>query len=212
MPIERTLVTAGDHIDWMVVSPEAIRLTDSLKSFQNARNWPAFFASVINLMVRSISCLVMLPLSAYLCWPEASTTSPASMMPIEGMLRIEALPLNSGLSSSAQDEIGRLIRSGRMPSVSALYVVGISVMNSVGLGANFLELAPSRYSTFQGAVPWPPIFLPFGNSPLVNTGVMLSNSLIFLASSARILPDGINFFSAKYSVSSTSNEFGWVPP
>src|SRR5450631_2206840 len=39
---------------------------------------------------------------------------------------------------------------------------------------------------------------------------MLSNSLIFLASSARMLPDGTSFFSEKYSVSSTSNEFGWV--
>ena len=120
MPFERTAVTAGDHIDWITVSPEAIRLTLSLKSFQNARNWPAFLASVSIFMVRSISALVMLPLSAYLYWPVASTTIAASMMPIEGMLRIEALPLNSGLSSSAQMLIGRLIRSGRMPSVSAL--------------------------------------------------------------------------------------------
>ena len=59
-------------------------------------------------------------------------------------------------------------------------------------------------------MPWPPIFLPFGNSPLVNTGVMLSNSRIFLAFSGWILPDGISFFRLKYSVSSTSNEFGWV--
>ena len=50
----------------------------------------------------------------------ASTTIAASMMPIDGMLRIEALPLNSGFSSSFQLSIGRLIRSGRMPSVSAL--------------------------------------------------------------------------------------------
>src|SRR5207237_1749625 len=67
------------------------------------RNWPAFLASVSTFMVKSISALVMLPLSAYLYWPVASTTRAASMMPIEGMLRIEALPLNSGLSSSAQD-------------------------------------------------------------------------------------------------------------
>ncbi|MGY4429041.1 hypothetical protein ACVWWO_001518 [Bradyrhizobium sp. F1.13.1] len=45
---------------------------------------------------------------------------------------------------------------------------------------------------------------------MVKTGVMLSNSLIFLASRARMLPDGTIFFSAKYSVSSTSKEFGWV--
>ena len=74
MPLERTAVTAGDHIDWITVSPEAIRLTLSLKSFQKARNWPAFLASVRIFMVMSISALVMLPLSAYLCWPVASTT------------------------------------------------------------------------------------------------------------------------------------------
>ena len=34
MPICRTLVTAGDHIDWITTSPEAIRLTLSLNSFQ----------------------------------------------------------------------------------------------------------------------------------------------------------------------------------
>ena len=120
MPFERTAVTAGDHIDWMTVSPEAIRLTLSLKSFQKARNWPAFLASVRTPMVMSISGFVMLPLSGYLYLPIDSTTIAASMMPIEGMLRIAALPLNSGLSSSDQCSIGRLIRSGRMPSVSAL--------------------------------------------------------------------------------------------
>src|SRR6185503_20682341 len=107
MPLERTAVTAGDHIDWMTTSPEAMRLTLSLKSFQNARNWPAFLASIRVLIVRSISALVMLPLSAYLWMPLASTTIAASMMPIEGMLRIAALPLNSGVGSWAQEPIGR---------------------------------------------------------------------------------------------------------
>ncbi len=120
MPLERTAVTAGDHIDWMITSPEAIRLTLSLKSFHRLRNWPAFFASIRVLIVRSISFFVMLPLSGYLYRPIASTTIAASMMPIDGMLRIDALPLNSGLRSSFQLSIGRLIRSGRMPSVSAL--------------------------------------------------------------------------------------------
>src|SRR5438270_1613409 len=150
MPIERTFVTAGDHVDWMTVSPEAIRLTLSLKSFQNARNWPAFFASVITFMVRSISSLVMLPLSAYLYLPVASTTIAASMMPIEGMLRIAALPLNSGFRSSAHELIGRLMRSGRMPSVSALYTVGIRVTHSVGVFENFVECGPSTNMTFLG--------------------------------------------------------------
>src|SRR6266403_1277403 len=63
MPICRTLVTAGDHIDWITTSPEAIRLTLSLNSFQKARNCPAFLASVITAMVLSISTVVMLPLS-----------------------------------------------------------------------------------------------------------------------------------------------------
>ena len=94
--MERTFVTAGDHMDWMTVSPEAMRLTLSLTSFQKARNWPAFLASVSAFMVRSISARVMLPLSLYVWAPVASTTMAASMMPMEGMLRIEALPLNSG--------------------------------------------------------------------------------------------------------------------
>ena len=144
MPFERTAVTAGDHIDWITTSPEAIRLTLSLKSFHRLRNWPAFLASIRVLIVRSISALVMLPLSGYLYRPEASTTIAASMMPIDGMFRIAALPLNSGFSSSAQELIGRLIRSGRMPSVSALYTVGIRLMNWVGVAENFLLFSPSR--------------------------------------------------------------------
>src|SRR5882672_1734887 len=143
-PIERTLVTAGDHIDWMTTSPEAMRLTLSLKSFQKARNWPAFLASMRVFIVRSISAFVMLPLSSYLCLPSDSTTIAASMMPIDGMLRIEALPLNSALSSSDHEPIGRLIRSGRMPRVSALYTVGMSVIHCVGVAENFVELLPSR--------------------------------------------------------------------
>ncbi|MDT4857568.1 hypothetical protein FQZ97_919970 [compost metagenome] len=66
MPLVRTAVTAGLHIDWITTSPEAIRLTDSLKSFHSARNWPAFLASIRVLIVRSISSVVMLPLSGYL--------------------------------------------------------------------------------------------------------------------------------------------------
>src|SRR5579872_3713990 len=113
MPLVRTAVTAGDHIDWITVSPDAIRFTLSLKSFQKARNWPDFFASVRTPTVMSISALVMLPLSGYLYLPSDSTTIAASMMPIEGILRIDAFPLNSGLSSSDHVSIGRLMRSGR---------------------------------------------------------------------------------------------------
>ncbi|MNT20578.1 hypothetical protein D3C72_1558920 [compost metagenome] len=66
MPLVRTAVTAGLHIDWITTSPDAIRLTDSLKSFHSARNWPWRLASIRVLIVRSISFLVMLPLSGYL--------------------------------------------------------------------------------------------------------------------------------------------------
>jgi hypothetical protein len=102
MPLVRTAVTAGDHIDWITTSPEAIRLTDSLKSFHSARNWPAFLASIRWRSSGRSPSLVMLPLSGYLYLPLASTTIAASMMPIDGMFRIAALPLNSGFSSSAQ--------------------------------------------------------------------------------------------------------------
>src|SRR5262245_30983695 len=119
-PLERTAVTAGDHIDWMITSPEVIRFTDSSNVFQKARNWPAFLASVSTAIVLSISALVMLPLSPYLMTPMDSQIIAASMMPIDGMFRIEALPLNLGSMMSFQFVIGRPTRSGRMPSVSAL--------------------------------------------------------------------------------------------
>ncbi len=38
MPRDFTAVIAGDHIDWITTSPEAIRLTLSSKVFQKARN------------------------------------------------------------------------------------------------------------------------------------------------------------------------------
>ena len=44
MPRARTAVTAGDHIDWITTSPEAIRFTDWSKLVQNARNWPDFLS------------------------------------------------------------------------------------------------------------------------------------------------------------------------
>lgn len=63
MPRARTAVTAGDHIDWITTSPEAIRLTDWSKVLQSARQWPARFSSISLSIVWSISSLVMLPLS-----------------------------------------------------------------------------------------------------------------------------------------------------
>src|SRR5215216_1047217 len=120
MPFERTAATAGDHIDWMTTSPDAIRFTLSSNDFQKARNWPDFLALIRKSMVLSISALVMLPLSAYLMLPVASMIIAASMMPIDGMLRIAVLPLNFGSMMSAQVVMSRPTRSGRMPSVSAL--------------------------------------------------------------------------------------------
>src|SRR5579862_353295 len=110
MPLARTAATAGDHIDWITTSPEAIRLIDSSKLFQKARNWPAFLASVNTFMVVSISALDMLPLSLYLVTPIDSQIIAASMMPIDEMLRIEALPLYFGSSSCFHWVIGSLTR------------------------------------------------------------------------------------------------------
>ena len=76
--------------------------------------------------------------------------------------------------------------------------------------AKTFEFSPSRYITFFGAVPWSPIFLPLGNSPLVKTGVILSTFLMRLASMPSRLPDGMIFLSEKYSASTMSNEFGCV--
>src|SRR5215470_9617376 len=120
MPLPRTADTAGDHIDWITTSPEAMRFTDSSKVFQNARNWPSFLVLIRKSMVLSISALVMLPLSPYFVTPADSQIIAASMMPIDGMLRIDVLPLNLGSRMSFHWVIGRPTRSGRMPSVSAL--------------------------------------------------------------------------------------------
>ena len=75
---------------------------------------------------------------------EASTTIAASIMPIEGIFKIHALPLNSGFKSSAQVFMGRLIRSGLIPRVSALYTVGINVTYLLGSDENSFELAPFK--------------------------------------------------------------------
>src|SRR5260221_12661649 len=132
MPRERTAVTAGDHIDWMTTSPDAIRLTDWSKVVQYERKCPDFLISIIVLMVLSISSLVILPLLPYLMSPRASSAIATSMTPTVGWSCNSALPLNSGLIRSAQLLIARPTRSGRMPSVSALVIVGMPVSHSVG--------------------------------------------------------------------------------
>src|SRR5258708_27483391 len=94
-----------------MVSPAAIRFTDSSKVAHMARNWPAFFAALRISMVLSISALVMLPLSPYLMSPRASMAMAASMMPMPGTDTMDVLPFHSGLSNSDQLSILRLTRS-----------------------------------------------------------------------------------------------------
>src|SRR6201990_3103193 len=127
MPRERTAVTAGDHIDWITTSPDAIRFTDWSNVVQNERNWPERLISIIVSMVLSISAFVMLPLLPYLTWPLASIAMATSITPTVGWSCSAALPLKSGLIRSAQLVIGRLTRSGRTPSVSALVTVRTAV-------------------------------------------------------------------------------------
>src|SRR3984893_12946816 len=137
-----TAVTAGDHIDWITTSPEAIRLTDWSKVVQNERNWPAFLTSIITAIVLSISSQVIFPLLPYLTSPRASSPNATSMTPTVGWSCNAALPLNSGLIKSAQLLIGRPTRSGRTPRVSALVMVGMPVSHSVGPLANFWPSGP----------------------------------------------------------------------
>jgi hypothetical protein len=58
----RTAVTAGEIIDWMTTSPDAIKFTDWSKVVQNERKCPDCLMSIIRFMVLSISSRVMLPL------------------------------------------------------------------------------------------------------------------------------------------------------
>ena len=62
MPRVRTAVTAGDHMDWITTSPEAMRFTDWSNEPQNERNWPPCLIFVMIETVLSISSFVMLPL------------------------------------------------------------------------------------------------------------------------------------------------------
>ena len=119
-PCVLTAVTAGDHIDWITTSPDAIRFTLSSNVFHSARKWPPFFSSISRAMVLVSSSWVGLPLSPYFISPADSSAIMASMMPLVGMFWIAVLPLKSGEIRSAQVVISRPTRSGRMPSVSAL--------------------------------------------------------------------------------------------
>src|SRR4051794_9938707 len=95
-------------------------------------------------MVLSISARVMLPLLPYFRSPRASSAIATSMTPTVGWSCRAALPLNSVPSRSAQLLTGLPTRSGRMPSVSALVMVGIPVSHSVRAGGEFLAIGPGR--------------------------------------------------------------------
>ena len=81
MPRDRTAVTAGDHMDWITTSPDAIRFTDWSKLLQNDRKWPPCLRPVTIFTVLSISAFVILPLSPYFMSPRASSAIATSMMP-----------------------------------------------------------------------------------------------------------------------------------
>src|SRR5216684_89868 len=174
MPRVLTAVTAGDHIDWMTTSPEAIRFTDWSNEVQNERNCPLFLMSLINAIVLSISSRVIFPLLRYRRSPRASTAMATSMTPIVGLSWSADLPLKSGLIRSAQLVIGRPVRSGRTPSVSAFVTDGIPVTQSLGPPANFWPSGPVAYRMAYGATPCVDALRPSGYSLLVKSGIVLS--------------------------------------
>ena len=112
--LTRTAATAGDHIDWMTTSPAAINCTDWSNVVQVARKWPSFFSSISLSQVKSISCLVMLPLLPYLISPALSKHSAASMMPIAGHVEDRGLALEFGidqilpLGHGVADQVGAI--------------------------------------------------------------------------------------------------------
>ena len=106
------------------------------------------------------------------------------MMPMVGLSCSAALPLNSGLSRSAQLVILRPVRSGRMPSVSPLVTVGIAVTHSVGVGLTFCPSAPVAYMIMVGVMPCCGTLRPSGYSPLVNSGIVSFQYLNLASGSA----------------------------
>jgi len=75
----------------------------------------------------------------------------ASMIPIDGTSRMAERPLNSGFRSSCSAR-SALHESGRIPSVSALYTVGIAVPTGSG-PCKLLRLRVSTYWTLKGSTP-----------------------------------------------------------
>jgi len=67
------------------------------------------------------------------------------------------------LSSSAHEPMGRLIRSGRMPSVSALYTVGMSVIHWVGVAIRESVINAIKHGNRHDASKH--VFVEFENTP-----------------------------------------------
>ena len=105
MPWATRSATAGDHIDSTTTSFDAIRLTDSLKFAQYARNCPAFLYFVATLTTRSISAVVMLPMSLGLKIPSALSALPMSCITMPGSFSSATLPCHFLLRSSSQPTV-----------------------------------------------------------------------------------------------------------
>src|SRR5581483_358099 len=92
-PCATSCATAGDHIDSTTTAFEAIRLTDSWKFAQYARNCPDFLYVVAIFTTLSISALVMLPMSLGLKMPSAFRALPMSCMTMPGSFSSPTRPL-----------------------------------------------------------------------------------------------------------------------
>ncbi len=103
MPAALTSATAGDHIDSSTTSFETIRLTESVKADQNARNWPCFLYLVMILNSMLISAFVGLPKSLNFINPSADAANAASWDMMPGSRRSDTRPFHFVFRSSAQD-------------------------------------------------------------------------------------------------------------
>src|SRR5215831_3988620 len=158
MPFDFTAVTAGDHMDWITVSPEAIRLTLSLKSFQKARNWPAFLASVSTFMVRSISSFVMLPLSGYLYSPIDPITLPLGSAPLvkTGVILSKFLILAPSIASRLPEGTSFLREKYSVSTISKElgWVITRRVTSSVVTGMYSIAMPVSSFTFLAMSGDW----------------------------------------------------------
>ncbi len=113
-----------------------------------------------------------------------------------------------GTAVNQSDDIIKKVKDDTGITLQNIVATTDDVTKRVITQPNSFDILDTEYFSLKKLVPWSPITLPFGSAPLVKTGVMLSNSLIFLASIGKMLPDGTSFLRLKYSVSRMSNEFG----